>query len=107
MQGEIQIKIYSNCVTLPTSHRYPVWPKKRKNIDLEPNFQRMESFAEQSEFLLARKKLSTKLAANWRNKNRSKKKYPGQSLIKKLPPPLLFPPSTEPKILVHMFFSSF
>ena len=53
----------------------------------------MESFAEQSEFLLARKKLSTKLAANWRNKNRSKKKYPGQSLIKKLPPPLLYPPS--------------
>ena len=56
----------------------------------------MESFAEQSEFLLARKKLSTKLAANWRNKNRSKKKYPGQSLIKKLPPPLLLSPSNEP-----------
>ena len=65
----------------------------------------MESFTEQSEFLLARKKLSQKLAANWRNKNRSKKNYSGrQPPIKKLPPPLLFPPSNEPKILVHMFF---
>ena len=52
----------------------------------------MESFAEQSEFLLARKKLSTKLAANWRNKNRSKKKYPGQSLVKNF------------GTLVHLFF---
>ena len=69
---------------------------KGKQIDLTPNFLRMESFAEQSEFLLARKKLSQKLAANWRNKNRSKKKYPGQSLIKKVPPPLLLPPSNEP-----------